>query len=94
MGTDFPECCLGAVCKSCVQWEVIINQPYRKYRSSVTKYGFRQGDWVNSPQGIDYVSDNTDKQISVSDANGQRLGQITSSKVTLIRHSTGLIIFS
>lgn len=47
------------------------------------KYGFRQGDWVNSPQGIGYVSGNTDQQISVSDANGQRLGQIKSSNVTL-----------
>jgi hypothetical protein len=32
------------------------------------------------------------EQISVSDANWKRLGQITSSKVTLIRRSTGLIV--
>ncbi|MEI2582985.1 MULTISPECIES: hypothetical protein [unclassified Scytonema] len=47
---------------------------------------------VNSPKGIGFVSGDTEKQISVSDANWKRLGQIASSKVTLIRRSTGLIV--
>ncbi len=47
---------------------------------------------VNSPKGIGFVSGDTEKQISVSDANWKRLGQIASSKVSLIRRSTGLIV--
>ena len=64
----------------------------RKYSGSTTLHGVRKGDLINSPKGIGYVSGDTEKQISVSDANGQRLGQIASSKVTLIRRSTGLIV--
>ncbi|MEJ6486829.1 RRXRR domain-containing protein [Nostoc punctiforme UO1] len=64
----------------------------RKYGGSTTRYGFRKGDLVNSPKGIGYVSGDTEKQISVSDANWKRLGQISSSKIKLIRRSTGLII--
>jgi len=64
----------------------------RKYGGSTTRYGLRKGDLVNSPKGVGYVSGDTEKQISVSDANWKRLGQIASSKVTLIRRSTGLIV--
>jgi hypothetical protein len=64
----------------------------RKYGGSVTRHGLRKGDLVNSPKGIGFVSGDTEKQISVSDANWKRLGQIASSKVTLIRRSTGLIV--
>ncbi len=64
----------------------------RKYGGSTTRHGFRKGDLVNSPKGIGYVSGDTEKQISVSDANWKRLGQIASSKVRLIRRSTGLIV--
>lgn len=64
----------------------------RKYGGTTTKFGLRKGDLVNSPKGIGFVSGQTEKQISVSDANWKRLGQIGSSKVTLIRRSTGLII--
>jgi hypothetical protein len=64
----------------------------RKYGgSSTTRHGFRKGDIVNSPKGVGYVSGDTEKQISVSDANWKRLGQVASSKVKLIRRSTGLI---
>ncbi len=66
----------------------------RKYGGSTTRHGVRKGDLVNSPKGIGYVSGDTEKQISVSDANWKRLGQIASSKVTLIRRSTGLIVAS
>lgn len=64
----------------------------RKYGGTTTKFGLRKGDLVNSPKGIGYVSGQTEKQISVSDASWKRLGQIASSKVTLIRRSTGLIV--
>jgi hypothetical protein len=63
----------------------------RKYGGSTTRHGFRKGDIVNSPKGVGYVSGDTEKQISVSDANWKRLGQVASSKVKLIRRSTGLI---
>jgi hypothetical protein len=64
----------------------------RKYGGSTTRHGFRKGDLVNSPKGVGYVSGDTEKQISVSDANWKRLGQISSSKIQLIRRSTGLVI--
>lgn len=64
----------------------------RKYGGTTTKFGLRKGDLVNSPKGIGYVSGQTEKQISVSDASWKRLGQIAFSKVTLIRRSTGLIV--
>jgi RRXRR protein len=64
----------------------------RKYGGTTTKFGLRKGDLVSSPKGIGFVSGQTEKQISVSNANWRRLGQIASSKVTLIRRSTGLIV--
>ncbi len=64
----------------------------RKYGGSTTRHGVRKGDLVNSPKGIGYVSGDTEKQLSVSDASWKRLGQISVSKVTLIRRSTGLIV--
>ena len=66
----------------------------RKYGGTTTQFDLRKGDLVNSPKGIGFVSGQTEKQISVSDASWKRLGQIASSKVTLIRRSTGLIISS
>lgn len=64
----------------------------RKYGGSTTRHGVRKGDLVNSPKGIGYVSGDTEKQISVSDSNWKRLGQISARKVTLIRRSNGLIV--
>jgi RRXRR protein len=64
----------------------------RKYGGSTTRHGLRKGDLVNSPKGIGYVSGETEKQISVSDANWKRLGQISAKKVQLIRRSNGLIV--
>ncbi|MGL4500351.1 MAG: RRXRR domain-containing protein [Planktothrix sp.] len=64
----------------------------RKYGGTTTEFGLRKGDLVNSPKGIGYVSGQTKKQISVSDANWKRLGQIAFNKITLIRRSNGLII--
>jgi hypothetical protein len=64
----------------------------RKYGGTVTRHGFRKGDLVNSPKGIGYVSGDTERQISVSDSSWKRLGQITTSKITLIRRNNGLVI--
>jgi hypothetical protein len=64
----------------------------RKYGGTVTRHGVRKGDLVNSPKGMGYVSGNTEKQISVSDANWKRLGQLSAKKVQLIRRSNGLIV--
>ena len=64
----------------------------RKYGGSTTRHGVRKGDLVNSPKGIGFASGDTDRRISVSNANWKRLGQITASKVTLILRSTGLIV--
>jgi hypothetical protein len=64
----------------------------RKYGGTVTRHGFRKGDLVKSPKGIGYVSGDTEKQVSVSDANWKRLGQIASSKIELLRRSSGLIV--
>jgi RRXRR protein len=64
----------------------------RKYGGTTTRHGFRKGDLVNSPKGIGYVSGDTGKQVSVSDSNWKRLGQIAASKVSLIRRSNGLIV--
>jgi hypothetical protein len=64
----------------------------RKYGGSTTLHGLRKGDLVKSPKGIGYVSGDTEKQVSVSNANWKRLGQIASSKVQLIRRSNGLIV--
>ncbi|GCA81338.1 hypothetical protein MiTs_03353 [Microcystis aeruginosa NIES-2521] len=64
----------------------------RKYGGSTTRHGFRKGDLVSSPKGIGYVSGDTEKQLSVSDTNWKRLGQIAVSKIQLIRRSNGLIV--
>ncbi len=64
----------------------------RKYGGSTTRHGVRKGDLVFSPKGIGYVSGDTERQVSVSNANWKRLGQIAASKVKLIRRSNGLVV--
>jgi hypothetical protein len=64
----------------------------RKYGGSTTRHNVRKGDLVNSPKGIGYVSGDTEKQVSVSKASWKRLGQISASKVQLIRRSNGLVV--
>ncbi|MBW4573224.1 MAG: RRXRR domain-containing protein [Tolypothrix carrinoi HA7290-LM1] len=70
----------------------------RKYGGSVTRHGFRKGDYVEAIQGSKtyrgWVSGDTEKQISVSDANWKRLSQFAKNKVRLIRRSTGLIVIA
>lgn len=64
----------------------------RAYGGTVTRQGFRKGDLVDSPKGIGYVSGDTAKLLSVSDANWKRLGQIAVSKIKLLRRSNGLVV--
>lgn len=64
----------------------------RKYGGSTTRHDVRKGDLVNSPKGIGYVSGDTERQVSVSEASWKRLGQISASKVQLIRRSNGLVV--
>ena len=68
----------------------------RKYGGTVTRHGFRKGDYVEAAQGsITYrgwVSGDTEKQVAVSDCNWKRLGQFSKNKVRLIKRSTGLIV--
>jgi hypothetical protein len=67
----------------------------RKYGGTVTRHGFRKGDYVKATQGNKtyrgWVSGDTEKQVSVSDQNWKRLGQFSKNKVRLIRRSVGLI---
>jgi hypothetical protein len=64
----------------------------RGYGGTTTRHGFRKGDLVFSPKGIGYISGDTEKQLSVSDADWKRLGRIFLSKIKLIRRSNGLIV--
>lgn len=69
---------------------------HRKYGGTTTRHGLRKGDLVQAQIGnktyCGWVSGDTEKLVSVSDASWKRLGQFTARKVRLIRRSTGLII--
>uniref|UniRef100_A0A0C1QQK7 Uncharacterized protein n=1 Tax=Tolypothrix bouteillei VB521301 TaxID=1479485 RepID=A0A0C1QQK7_9CYAN len=65
---------------------------HSKKRYLLSQKVLRKRLQVNSPKGIGHVSGDTEKQVSVSDANWKRLGQIASSKIQLIRRSNGLIV--
>ncbi|BAZ20721.1 hypothetical protein NIES4073_15980 [Kalymmatonema gypsitolerans NIES-4073] len=68
----------------------------RKYGGTVTRHGFRKGDYVQATQGdktyFGWVSGDTEKQVSVSDQNWKRLGQFSKNKVRLGKRCTGLIV--
>ena len=67
----------------------------RKYGGTVTRHGFRKGDYVIAEKaGITYqgwCSGDTARQVSVSNAAWKRVGQFTASKVRLLQRSTGLV---
>ena len=67
----------------------------RKYGGTVTKYGFRKGDFVETERkGIKYrgwVSGDTKTKVSVSDISWKRLGQFSAKKTKLLKRSTNLI---
>ena len=68
----------------------------RKYGGTVTRHGFRKGDFVEASQGSKtirgWVSGDTKTQVSVSDANWKRLGQFSVRKTKLLKRSCGLIV--
>ncbi len=68
----------------------------RKYGGTVTRHGLRKGDYVRAEQAgriyYGWVSGDTAKQVSVSDADWNRLGQFSVKKVRLLQRSTGLIV--
>lgn len=67
----------------------------RKYGGTVTRHGFRKGDYVRAEKkGIEYqgwCSGDTNTQISVSDLDWKRIAQFSQTKVQLLQRSTGLI---
>jgi hypothetical protein len=69
--------------------------PRRGYGGTVTRHGFRKGDYVKAEKaGIrwyGYVSGDTKTQVSVSDANWKRIGRFTAKKVQLLQRNTGLV---
>ncbi|MBE9211553.1 RRXRR domain-containing protein [Plectonema cf. radiosum LEGE 06105] len=70
----------------------------RKYGGTVTRHGFRKGDYVKAIQGdktfFGWISGDTERLVSVSDSHWNRLGQCSPKKVQLLKRSTGLIITS
>src|SRR4028119_2468991 len=68
----------------------------RKYGGTTTRHGFRKGDYVKAEMAgrvvYGWVSGDTEKQVSVSNADWKRLGQFSAKKVQLLQRSTGLIV--
>ena len=68
----------------------------RKYGGTTTRHGFRKGDYVKAEMAgrvvYGWVSGDTEKQVSVSNADWKRLGQFSAKKVQLLQQSTGLIV--
>jgi hypothetical protein len=58
----------------------------RKYGGTVTRHGYRNGDYVEATQGHKtyrgWVSGDTKTQVSVSDFNWKRLGQFSKNSPT------------
>ncbi len=67
----------------------------RKYGGTVTRHGFRKGDYVVAKKkGIRYqgwCSGDTQTQVAVSDIDWKRIAQFSKTKVQLLQRSTGLI---
>jgi RRXRR protein len=67
----------------------------RKYGGTVTRHGFRKGDYVLAERkGVQYkgwCSGDTATQVSVSNVEWKRTAQFSKSKVQLLQRSTGLI---
>ena len=68
----------------------------RKYGGTVTRHGFRKGDYVETERKrVKYrgwVSGDTKTQVSVSDFSWKRLGQFSAKKTKLLKRSTNLIV--
>jgi len=67
----------------------------RKYGGTVTRHGFCKGDYVQASRKdqafFGWVSGDTKSQVSVSNANWKRLGQFSTNKIRLLKHSTNLV---
>lgn len=68
----------------------------RKYGGTVTRHGFRKGDYVKATKAgktyFGWVSGDTKTQVSISDQSWERLGQFTAKNVCLVQRNTGLIV--
>lgn len=68
----------------------------RQYGGTITRHGVRKGDIVRAEMAgrvcVGWVSGDTQRQISVSDANWKRLGQFTASKVQLLARANRLVV--
>ena len=68
----------------------------RKYGGTTTRHGTRKGDIVRAEMAgrvcVGWVSGDTKRQISVSDANWKRIGQFTVSKTQLLARANGLVV--
>ncbi len=68
----------------------------RKYGGTTTRHGFRKGDYVKAEMAGrivgGWVSGDTERQISISNADWKRLGQFSAKKVQLWKRCTGLIV--
>jgi hypothetical protein len=68
----------------------------RKYGGTTTRHGFRKGDYVRAEMAgrvvYGWISGDTDRQVSVSNADWKRLGQFSAKKVQLLQRSTGLSV--
>jgi len=68
----------------------------RKYGGTTTRHGFRKGDYVKAEMAgrvvYGWVSGDTERKISVSNAEWKRLGQFSAKKVELLQRSTGLVV--
>jgi hypothetical protein len=68
----------------------------RKYGGTTTRHDVRKGDFVKAEMAgrivYGWVSGDTARQVSVSNADWKRLGQFSAKKVQLLQRSTGLIV--
>jgi len=68
----------------------------RPYGGTVTRHGFRKGDYVESERkGVKHqgwVSGDTKTQVSVSNFDWKRLGQFSAKKTKLLKRNTNLIV--
>jgi len=82
------------VCAACAQRVAVPKKGgvRERYGGSTTPFGIRKGDLVAYGSQLGYCSGFTKNQLSISDANCQRLGQRAISKCRLVARSTGLVV--
>lgn len=65
-----------------------------KYGGSTTPFGLRKGDLVSSFKGLAYVSGYYKSYVSLSNSNWKRITLTSVSKVSLVKKSSNLTIFT